>query len=221
MKKLVKYGLLLFFAAIINSCTVAVQPSLNSSLGMDAFENMKTIDLHDVDVALYLDSKLKNLEVKQKLKMGEFTFGIGKSFSVKFIKALSYSFRTIHLADKRNFTGEEPIDAIVRVTLEDVDMNMGVKTGFSTVAAETYTRLSIRAEIYDLTEKRVVWVGTTQANESGKHEEMGQMSYQEAGRGIASSVDTTVDKAIGNLINQMTKSSNLRKYVSIWEKRKR
>ncbi|NWH06913.1 hypothetical protein [Desulfobacter latus] len=220
MRKLINFGVFLFTLGIFCGCTVAVQPRLNSSLGMDAFENMKSIDLHDVDVALYFDPKLKDLKVNQKLKMGEFTFDIGRSFSAKFLKALAYSFKTIHLSGTPAYKGTESIDAIVRVTLEDVDMNMGVKSGFATVSTETYTRLSIRAEIYDQKEKRVVWVGTTQAKESGKHEEMGQMTYQEAGRGIACSVDTTVDKAIGNLINQMSKSSNLSKYISTWEQNK-
>ncbi len=207
----------IFIFVFTAGCTVAIQPRLNSSLSMAAFDNMKSINLHDVDIALYFEPELKNLKVTQKIKSGEFTFKIGESFSVKFLKALAYSFRAIHLSEKPSYSGTERMDAILRITLEDSDINMGVKTGFTTVSTETYTRLSIRAEIYDLNEKRVVWVGSTQADESVSHQEMGQMTYQEAGRGIASSIDTTIDKAIGNLINQMTKSANLKKYIHNWE----
>ena len=110
------------------------------------------------------------------------------------------------------------IDGLMRVGFQDVDVNMGVKSGFSTVSTESYTRLSIRAEILDLNEKKTVWVGTTQANDPGAHEEMGQMTYQEAGRGFAASIDKAIDKAIGSLINQMGKSQNLNHYIDKWGK---
>lgn len=109
------------------------------------------------------------------------------------------------------------MDALMRVDLQDVDVNMGVKSGFSTVSTEGYTRLSIRAEIRDIKENKTVWVGTTQAKETGRHEEMGQMTYQEAGRGFATSIDKAIDIAIGSLINQMSKSRNLNLYIAKWE----
>lgn len=206
----------LVVAVTFTGCAVKVSPRLNSSLGMEAFNNMKIIELHDVSVALYIDPKLKNLVINQKVKMGEFSFDIGNAFSAKFIKALAYSFRKINIVETPNYTGTDSIDAIIRVSLQDVDINMEVKAGFSTVSTETYTRLSIRGEIYDIDEKKIVWVGTTQAKGTGKHEEMMQMSYQEAGRGIASAIDWAIDKAVGDLIAQMTKSSNLRNYVEKW-----
>lgn len=199
-------------------CAVKVQPVLNSSLGIDAFENMKKIELQDVSIALYIDPKLRNLKVSQKLKMGEYSFEMGNAFSVKLIKAISYKFKTIILIDTPNYTGSDPIDALMRVGLQDVDVNMGVKSGFSTVSTESYIRLSIRAEIRDIKENKTIWVGTTQAKETGAHEEMGQMTYQEAGRGFAVSIDKAIDKAIGSLINQMSKSQNLNLYIDKWEK---
>ena len=211
----------IFLIAVISlgvaGCAVKVHPVLNSSLGIDAFENMKKIDPQDVSIALYIDPKLKDLKVSQKLKMGEYTFQMGDAFSVKLIKAISYKFRTIILIDTPNYTGDVPMDALMRVSLQDVDVNMGVKSGFSTVSTEGYTRLSIRAEIRDIKENKTVWVSATQAKETGTHEEMGQMTYQEAGRGFAASIDKAIDKALGSLINQMSKSRNLNLYIDKWE----
>jgi len=198
----------------MGGCAVKVHPLLNSSLGIDAFENMKKIDPQDVSIALYIDPKLRNLKGSQKLKMGEYSFEIGSAFSVKLIKAISYKFKTIILIDKPNYTGNESLDGLMRVSLQDVDINIGVKSGFSTVSTESYTRLSVRAEIRDINEDKTVWVGTTQAKETGAHEKMGQMTYQEAGRGFAASID----KAIGSLINQMSKSQNLNLYINKWKK---
>ncbi len=212
----------IFFIGIITlsaaGCAVKVHPALNSSLGIDAFENMNKIDPQDVSIALYIDPKLRDLKVSQKLKMGEYTFQVGDAFSVKLIKAIAYKFRTIILINTPNYRGDVPIDALMRVGFQDVDVTLRVKSGFSTVSTEGYTRLSIRAELRDIKENKIVWVGTTQAKATGAHEEMGQMTYQEAGRGFAAAIDKAIDKAIGSLINQMTKSSNLNRYIDKWER---
>ena len=203
----------------IMGCAVSVKPVLNSSLSMDAFEKMGKIDSRDVKLALYLEPKIKELKVDQEIKMGKYSFDIGKAFSAKLIKALAYNFRTIYFTEKPDYTGTDPIDATMYVNLQDIDVNLSTKTGFSTVSAEAYVRLSIRAEIKDIEEKKTIWVGTTQAKESASHEEMGQMYYQEAGRGYAMAIDSAIDRAIGDLINDMSKSQNLRSYIDKWEQK--
>lgn len=219
MKQRVLSGLFIivvFF--LMNGCAVKVTPILSTSLGITAFDNMKKIELHNTSLGLYFDPKVKELKVDQKIKVGEFTFPIGSAFSVKLIKALAYHFRTIHLIDQPDYREEAPFDAIMIVTLQDIDMKMGVKSGFSTVSTESYIRISIRAEIKDKLEKKTVWVGATQVKETGSHQEYGQMTYQEAGRGFASAIDIGIDKAIGDLMDHMSRSDNLAKYFDIWEK---
>jgi len=202
-------------------CAVSVKPVLNSSLSMDAFEKMGKVDFHDVKLALYLDPKIKELRVDQDIKMGKFSFDVGKAFSAKLIKALAYNFRTIYFIEKPDYTGTDSIDALMYVNLQDVDVNLSTKSGFSTVYAEAYVRLSIRAEIKDVDEKKTVWVGTTQAKETASHQEMGQMYYQEAGRGYAMAIDSAIDKAIGDLISNMSKSQNLSVYIDKWEQKRK
>jgi len=214
----------LTFIAIVSTlgimgCAVSVKPVLNSSLSMDAFEKMGIIDLRDVKLALYLDPKIKELKVDQDIKLGKYSFDIGKAFSAKLIKALAYNFRTIYFIEKLEYTGTDTVDAIMHVNLQDVDVNLSTKTGFSTVSAEAYVRLSIRAEIQDINEKKTIWVGTTQAKETASHQEMGAMYYQEAGRGYAMGIDSAIDRAIGDLINDMSKSQNLHSYIDKWEQK--
>lgn len=198
-------------------CAVKISPPLDSALGMDAFERMRTIDQRDVSLALFLDPKIKDLKVETEIKIGNFSFELGKAFSAKLVKALAYNFKTIHLVSLPTYTGPGTVDAIMRVSLQDVDVNMDVKAGFATVSTQAYSRLSIRAEILDAKENKTVWVGTTQAKEEGSHEEMGQMGYQEAGRGFATTLSSVIDKAIGDLIGQMSKSSSLHSHLDKWE----
>ena len=216
-----RYFILLFVMVFVSSCTVTVTPRLDSSLGRDAFTNMGKIDLREAAIALYIEPKLSELKVNQEIKMGKFSFDIGNAFSVKLIKALSYTFRTIYFIEKPNYTGSDTVDAIMRISLHDVDVSSDVKTGFWKVSTDSYTRLSIRAEIYDIEKKKTVWVGTTQAKETGAHEEWAQMTYQEAGRGFAESINKAIDRAIGELIKQMGKSSNLRLYLDKVEQQRK
>lgn len=197
----------------IMGCAINVTPVLNSSLSMDAFEKMGKIDVQDIKLALYIDPQIKGLKASQTVKSGNFSFDIGKAFSAKMIKALAYNFRTIYFIDKPDYSGTDSVDALMYVNLQDVDVNLGIKEGFTTVSTEAYVRLSIRAEIKDIEEKKTIWVGTTQAKESASHQDKGYMSYQEGGRGYAMVIDSAIDKAIGDLISDMSKSQNLHLYI--------
>jgi len=148
--------------------------------------------------------------------MGEFKFNLGSALAVKVIKGLSYQFRTIHIIEQPQVPEGMNAQALMRVSLQDFDSQMDLKTGWSSVAAESYTRLSIRAEIRDIEENRVVWVGTSQVSQEGGVEEM-MLTYSEAGRGFAAGFDSAIDKAVGDLLHQINKSSNLDKYFLRWE----
>jgi len=204
-------------ASLLTGCAVNVSPVLNSSLSMDAFEKMGKIDVQDIKLALYIDPKIKELRIEQNVQSGKFSFNVGRAFSAKLIKALAYNFKTIHFIESPNYTGTDTIDAVMYVNLEDVDLNLSLKSGLTTVSAETYTRLSIK----DFEEKKTIWVGTTQAKESATHQELGPMYYQEAGRGYAMAIDSTIDKAIGDLISDMSKSQNLSVYIDKWEQKRK
>lgn len=212
-----KNVLMALIILIFSGCQVKIEPVLSSSLGMSAFENMKKIQLRDASVALYLDDKIKNLKVERQIKQGTYTFPVGSSLSVKLIKVLTYTFKTVHLLDSPVYKGSEKIDAIMKVTLQDVDVNLGVEAGFSTVSSTAYSRFVVRAEIRDAETGNVVWVGTSQSQSEGTHSESNMMTYQEAGRGFAEGMDVAVDQVVGNLIHQMGKSSSLASNLDRWE----
>jgi hypothetical protein len=198
-------------------CGVKVHPQLGNSLGMDAYEQMGTIEQRDVALALYIDPKISQMKVTRQLRSGEFTFEIGRAFSAKLVKAVAHNFRKIVLVDRPYYRGREPLEALMRVTLTDSDVDMSVEAGFAKVYADSYVRLAVRAEIKDLAEDRTVWVGTAQVQQELSHEEFGQMTYQEAGRGFAKGIDAVNDKAVGALMSQMRKSANLKKYFGRWQ----
>ena len=207
----------IFIALSIFGCSkVQVNPPLSTSLGYSAFENMETINVRDASVGLVFDQKLLNAKSQQNIKMGNFQFDLGKSFAVKLIKAVSHQFKEIRIYDKAEKPGDKNVDALMRVSLEDIDVSMDYNQGFSKVSTEGYTRLSVRAELKEVESNRVVWVGTSQVNHTGGIEEK-ILTYQEAGRGFAQGFDKAIDIAIGELLQQMQKSENLEKYFEKWE----
>jgi hypothetical protein len=200
---------------LITGCSkVQVNPDLDASLGYEAFSSMKIINLRDIALGLYLSPKLVNATASQSIKMGQFDFAIGKALAVKLTKAMAYQFQEVHLLE--NTASKENVQALMRIELQDIDSKMDLKSGWSTVSAESYTRLAIRAELQDATTGKIMWIGTSQVNQTGGINEK-ILTYQEAGRGFASGFDGAIDKAVGDLLRQMNKSQNLRNYFKAIE----
>ncbi len=188
-----------------SGCTTVykIESALSTSPGIEVFESMKKIKTRNVDLALHIDKKIRELEVSatsasdpNSYIVFEHSFPMGSAFSAKFIKTLSYNFRTIHLIENSQYKGQDSVDAVMTITLQDVDVNL-----------PHYIRLSIRAEIRDFEENKPIWIGTT-----------GHATQSDASRSIPeAAIDKGIDKAIGDLIRQMTKSQNLQKYLNKWE----
>ncbi len=201
---------------LVTGCAkVQVNPDLNSSLGYDAFASMKVIKNRDISLGLNISSKLLEAKASQKIKMGEFDFAIGKALAVKLVKAMAYQFREVHILN--DGASRDGVQTIMRVELQDMDSKMDVTSGFTTVSAESYTRIALRAELIDAVDGKVMWVGTSQVNQTGGVTEAQILTYQEAGRGFAAGFDGAIDKAIGDILSQMNRSQNLRDYFKTLE----
>ena len=207
--------LILCSLTAVTGCTkVQVKPELGTSLGYEAFSSMRVINMRDISLGLYLSPKILEATASQSIKMGQFDFAIGKALAVKLTKAMAYQFQEVHILD--DAASRDSVQALMRVELQDIDSKMDVKTGWSTVSAESYARLAIRAELQDVATGKVSGVGTSQVNQSGGINEQ-MMTYQEAGRGFAAGFDGAIDKAIGDILSQMNKSQNLRQYFKTLE----
>lgn len=210
----------LVLSVLLVGCGVSVNTPLSTSLGMDAFSSMRRIDIRNTSLALKIDPELLNATIKQKIRDGDYSFEVGKAFAAKFIKGLAYNFKTIEIVDQSVPSGTPGFDAELRITLQDMDATLNVRSGFTNVHAEGYTRLSVKAEMRDIAEDRIIWVGTTQVSEEAQHSEYARMSYQEAGRGFAEGIDRAIDKAVGDLLKQINKSQSLEQAFHKWEEAK-
>lgn len=219
-RKVVLASLITVAVLMLGACqSVPVEPKLGTSLGYPAYKAMGAIKVRDAAIGIYIEPELANLILEQKIQLGEFKFQVGEAFSAKLTKAVAHNFRTVVILDSPSVSGAavHELDAIMRVAAQDMDFAASARGEWSAVSAKTYMRAEIRAEIRDIAEDRIVWVGTTTAQREEDHKEHGAMSYQEAGRGFGRAIDNAIDLAVGDLLSQIQKSSNLKGYFERWE----
>lgn len=202
-----------FVAALAACAPVHVQPDLNSSLGYSTFAAMGKIDPLPVPIAVYLSPQLVDLTLQTRIMHGSFTFAAGKALSAKLLKALSYEFRTIYIADTMEAARAEPVKAILILTPGSVESHFGFQRGFVNVGATAFLRLPVRAELMDARSGRITWIGTSQAQEHTDYQEVGKMRYQEAGAGFATAVNAVIDQTVGNLVHQLEESPRVAAYA--------
>ena len=214
------YLLLLFFSGVfLPACTVNVDTPLSKTFGFTTFENMGEIRRRNVFIGLYIPSEFRNLTLEQQLRNGNFRFPVGEAFATKLVKALSYNFDRIRIMKKPDDFGAQRPDAVMRIELQDADLNVTATPGFATVDASSYLRFAVRAQ---LTEPggRVVWVGAATSKGEYSGQTLLQMRYLEAGHYYAIGVDLALENAVADLVRQITQSENMQKNLDQWEREK-
>jgi hypothetical protein len=199
------------------ACTVNVDTPLSKTFGYSTFENMGEIRRRDVYIGLFIAPEFRNLTLEQKLNNGNFRFPVGEAFASKLVKALSYNFDRIRIMKKPDDFGTPHPDAVMRVELQDADLNVAATPGFATVDASSYLRLAVRAQLTDPT-GRVVWVGAATSKGEYSGQTLMQMRYLEAGHYYAIGVDLAVENAVADLVRQVTQSESMQSNLDQWEK---
>ncbi|MEM3434080.1 MAG: hypothetical protein QXP27_07890 [Candidatus Methanomethyliaceae archaeon] len=209
------YCLLLLIISLAWGCaeTVHISPTLNSSLGLKAFETMRTIDRQNLALGFEIDPEVKDFVLSAEIVKGSYRFRLGEVLYVKFIKALAYRFKSIIFVQKGTHPGGDTIDAILKIQIKDADVDVQRKAGWAMVEAVSHIRLTIRAELLDPKDRKTIWVGTSQTVQTYSHQEGSFMLYQELGRGMAQAIDASIDQAVGEILEQMVKSANFQEFL--------
>jgi len=205
---------------LLVGCTSVQAPSLSTSLGLPAFENMGELYQRNASIAVYIEPKARDLMLQGEYKYTKFEFRAGQAFTVKLLKALSYQFNRVVILKNLQSKPEPPVDAVMTVTLQDADMSFKINPGFAIITTSSFARLAMRAELRD-GQGTVVWVGTARSEGQGEGQARGQLTEQEAARQIALGVESAIDTTVADLIKQITQSPNMRRYLQEWEQRRR
>lgn len=204
----------------LTACGSTQVAQLSTSLGIAAFENMGDINQRDVHVALFVDQKLRELNLTGEYKFTKFEFPAGEAFTVKLIKALSYNFRRITLLKSRSASVEPAPDAILEVGVQDAHLSFEINPKWATVDTQSFARLVVRAELKE-GNGRVIWVGVARAQGEGGGQARGVLQETDAARQIALGVERAIDSTVADLMKQMVQSPGMQQAIREWEKRRK
>ena len=205
---------------VLSACASTQVAQMSTSLGLAAFENMGDINQRDVHIALFVDKKLRDLNLTGEYKYTKFEFPAGEAFTVKLIKALSYNFKRITLLKSRGARIDPAPDAILEVELQDAHLTFDIKSKWATVDTESFARLVVRAELKE-GNGRVAWVGVARAHAEGGGQSRGVLIETDAARQIALGVERAIDSTVAGLIKQMVQSPGMQQSLAMWEKRRK
>ena len=206
--------------AVLAGCGSTQVAQLSTSLGLAAFENMGDINQRDVHVAVFVEERLRNLNLTGEYRFTKFEFPAGDAFTVKLLKALSYNFRRITFLKSRDARIDRPPDAILEVAVQDAHLSFEINPKWATVDTQSFARLVVRAELKE-GDGRVVWVGVARAQAEGGGQARGILLETDAARQIALGVERAIDSTVADLIKQMVQSPGMQESLNAWEKRKK
>jgi hypothetical protein len=213
-------GMCLAGLIAVTGCASTQVAQLSTSLGITAFENMGDLNQRDVHVAVFVDPKLRELNLTGEYKFTKFEFPAGEAFTVKLIKALSYNFRRITLTKSRSAAVAPPPDATLEVEVQDAHLSFEINPKWATVDTQSFARLVVRAELKE-PEGRVVWVGVARAQGEGGGQARGVLLETDAARQIALGVERAIDSTVADLVKQMVESPGMQQALNDWEKRRK
>jgi len=214
------FGICLVGLMVVTGCGSTQVAQLSTSLGLTAFENMGDLNQRDVHVALFVDQKLRDLNLTGEYKFTKFEFPAGEAFTVKLVKALSYNFRRITLLKARSTPLDPAPDATLEVEVQDAHLSFEINPKWATVDTQSFARLVVRAELKQR-DGRVVWVGVARAQGEGGGQSRGVLLETDAARQIALGVERAIDSTIADLVKQIVQSPGMQQALSEWEKRRK
>ena len=199
---------------------VTILPPTNSSLGFSVFQAMGEVNRTPAHIGLLLEPKLQKEKISVSAELGTVEIPLGEILSSKLIQALSYEFERISLVT--DVSKAPPLVFVIGLDGEGpavgVDINMyshlGSAGGTFEATAKVDTRL--RATLSD--QGQTIWVGYARMVE--------EMIAGGAGYGViegssqAAELTTRItDKLVADLMLQMQRSTELKKFLELSEAR--
>ncbi|GIX46090.1 MAG: hypothetical protein KatS3mg131_0301 [Candidatus Tectimicrobiota bacterium] len=204
--------------ALLTACgQVTVQPTLSSSVAIEALEELGEIRRAPVHVGILIDQKLRDLVFRVERPVGVvgqavYNVAAGRAIAAKLIKLASYQFEEISLVQDRQ--NAPPLLLTVGLQQEQPGLTVDVARRGITALYDVKTKidLRLRATLHNRGEQ--IWVGTARVTEelqTGGLE--GSGGAIDISRGISESIDRATDRLVANLMRQVRRSASLKKYL--------
>lgn len=190
---------------------VTMQPSLSSSVGFEAFEQLGKIQRAPIHVAVLIDPKLRDLVFRLEHGAVIYDIAAGRAMAAKIVKLASYMFAEVSIVSNRD--NIHPLLLNVGLQQEQPGLSVDVSRRAFTAMSDISTKVDFRLRAVLTDQGETVWVGTARVTDEVKTGGLAGQGGIDLSRAISETVDRATDRLVADLMRQVRRSESLRKYL--------
>ena len=209
MGRCVLAAALLAAASLLAGCEGQVNARLDNSIGLATYENIGLIERKPLGVGLVIDEELRSAKTEVVTHNIRYSMAVGEALTSRLMYALVLQFERVQLLSEPTLPDDRRLDALMLVSLKDLDASVSISPKWSTVATESSGWIEVEAVLKDRN-NQIVWVGTSRAEAEAQEQSIYVAGAQDAG----SAMNAAIEKTVAKLVAQMAESGSLRDFIA-------
>ena len=194
---------------VLAGCEGQVNARLDNSIGLATYENIGMIERKPLGVGLVLGEEVRAAKTEVVVHNIRYHMAVGEALASRLMYALVLQFERVQLLGEPMLPADGPLDAVMLVTLKDLDASVSISPKWNTVATESSGWIEVEAVLKDRN-NQIVWVGTSRAEAEAAEESIGLAGAQDAG----SAMNAAIEKTVARLVAQLAQSGSLRDFIA-------
>lgn len=200
---------LLCLAVVLGGCEGQVNARLDNSIGLATYENIGLIERKPLGIGLVVDEELRGAKTEVVAHNVRYHMAVGEALTSRLMYALVLQFERVQLLNNPALPEDRRLDAVMLVSLKDLDASVSISPKWTTVATESSGWIEVEAVLKDRN-NQIVWVGTSRAEAEGHEQSIAVAGAQDAG----SAMNAAIEKTVAKLVAQMAESGSLRDFIA-------
>jgi hypothetical protein len=203
---------LLAIAGLLAACEGQINARLDNSIGLATYENIGLIERKPLGIGLVVDEALRTAKTEVVTKNIRYHMAVGEALTSRLMYALVLQFERVQLLSEPALPDDRRLDAVMLVSLKDLDASVAISPKWTTVATESSGWIEVEAVLKDRN-NQIVWVGTSRAEAEAEEQSIGMAGAQDAG----SAMNVAIERTVAKLVAQMAESGSLRDFIAQYQ----
>lgn len=195
--------------SLLAGCEGTVNAKLDNSIGLATYQNLGLIEKKPLGIGLVVPEEFRTATTEVVTHNIRFKMSVGEALAARLMYALVLQFDRVQYLEQPAFPSSGDLDAIMVVTLKDLDATVDIAPKWNTVATESSGWIEIEALLKNRANE-IVWVGTSRSEAQATEESIMVAGAQDAGAAMNQAIEATVAK----LVAQMGASTSLRDFIT-------
>jgi hypothetical protein len=197
---------------LLTGCEGTVNARLDNSIGLATYQNLGLIERKPLGVGLVIPEEFRAATTEVLAHNIRYKMAVGEALAARLMYALVLQFERVQYLEEPILPASGDLDAIMVVTLKDLDATVNISPKWNTVATESSGWIELEAVLKD-ENNQIVWVGTSRSEAQATEESIMVAGAQDAGSAMNQAIEATVAK----LVSQMGISGSLREFIAVRE----